>query len=260
MAKVKINLENVRKTYQNGQIVALDGASLDVLEHEVLCIVGPSGCGKTTLLRMISGLIDCEGGTIRVDGKVVSEPHPETAMVFQHFGLFPWKTVFENVAYGLHLKGAGRGEIQERTGYYIQMVGLNGFEKAFPHQLSGGMRQRVGLARALAVNPSVLLMDEPFAALDAQTREYLQEELSRIWLAEKKTVVFITHSIDEAVFLGDRIAIMSARPGRMREIRTVQVPRPRDMIQSKSDEHYIELRNYVWRQLKEVEVGRDGSW
>lgn len=249
--RVKIKLENVCKSFQQGRLAVMDGVDLEVREHEVLCIVGPSGCGKTTLLRMISGLIACDHGSIRIDGAEVREPHPETAIVFQHFGLFPWKTVAENVGYGLKLKGAAAGEVADRTAHYVQMVGLRGFEKAYPHQLSGGMRQRVGLARALAVNPSILLMDEPFAALDAQTREYLQEELSRIWLHEQKTVVFITHSIDEAVFLGDRIAIMGPRPARIREIREVHVPRPRDMIRSKSDAHFIQLRSYVWERLKE---------
>jgi NitT/TauT family transport system ATP-binding protein len=241
----------VTKTYSNGQVVALDNVDLDIQPNEVFCIVGPSGCGKTTLLRLLNGLITAEQGSVMVDGLEVAEANEQTAMVFQHFGLFPWKTVYENVAYGLRLRGRPQAEVDEVVRRYIGMTGLKGFEKSYPHQLSGGMKQRVGLARALSVNASVMLMDEPFAALDAQTREFLQEELARIWAVEQKTVVFITHSIDEAVFLGDRVAIMSPRPGRVQEVLEVDLPRPRDMIASKSDPRYAELRNYIWTKLKE---------
>lgn len=255
MTQAKIQLRNVTKTYNRGQVIALDNIDLDVHSNEVLCIVGPSGCGKTTLLRLLNGLITHDSGTITVGGKDVEDATENTAMVFQHFGLFPWKTVYDNVAYGLRLRRAPKAQVDEAVQYYINMIGLKGFERSYPHQLSGGMKQRVGLARALAVNTDVILMDEPFAALDAQTREFLQEELARIWATEKKTVVFITHSIDEAVFLGDRVAIMTPRPGRLKEILTVDLPKPRDMIESKSDPRFMELRNYIWTELKGVEAG-----
>ena len=197
----------------------------------ILCIVGPSGCGKTTFLRCIAGLTDISDGRSLVHGKPVTGPPDGVAMVFQHFGLLPWKTVYDNAAFGLAMAGAPAATIRERVAHYLDLVGLAGFEKHYPYQLSGGMQQRVGLVRALAINPSVLLMDEPFAALDAQTREILQEELLRLMERpdERKTMVFITHSIDEALLLGDRIAVMSARPGRISEMIEMPFGRPRDV-------------------------------
>lgn len=259
MTQVKIQLRDVIKTYSRGKVLALDQISLDVHPNEVLCIVGPSGCGKTTLLRLLNGLVLSDSGSVKVDGMEVEGPTEQTAMVFQHFGLFPWKDVYHNVAYGLALRHKSKAEMAEVVQHYIEMTGLKGFEKAYPHQLSGGMKQRAGLARALATHSDVLLMDEPFAALDAQTREFLQEELARIWVTEQKTVVFITHSIDEAVFLGDRVAIMTPRPGRIKEILQVDLPRPRNVIASKSDPRYMELRNYIWSQLKGVEASAGGA-
>jgi NitT/TauT family transport system ATP-binding protein len=216
-----------------------------------MCIVGPSGCGKTTFLRCIAGLTDLSTGQLLVDNKPVSGPPDGVAMVFQHFGLLPWKTVYENAAFGLAMANTPAEKIKERVNHYLDLVGLSGFEKHYPYQLSGGMQQRVGLVRALAMNPSVLLMDEPFAALDAQTREILQEELLQLMERpeERKTMVFITHSIDEAILLGDRVAIMSARPGRIKEILDVPFARPRDVDAMRADPRFAEMRTHIWHQL-----------
>ena len=212
----KIIVRKLSKRFADAGVTAFEGLDFEVAEHEVLCILGPSGCGKTTLLRVIDGLIVPDAGEVAIDGRRVTGPHADVAMVFQQFGLFPWKRLHQNVAYGLELRGRTRAEVERAVAHYTQLVGLGGFEQAYPFQLSGGMQQRAGLARALAVNPSILLMDEPFGSLDAQTRETLQEELGRILEHEPKTVVFVTHSIDEAIFLGDRILVMSRRPGRIR--------------------------------------------
>src|SRR6476620_6892872 len=201
---------NVSKMFLDGAVVAFRALNLEVRDKEILCIVGPSGCGKTTFLRCIAGLTDLTGGELAVARREVAGPPQGVAMVFQHFGLLPWKTVYDNAAFGLAMAHAPAAHIKERVGHYLDLVGLSGFEQHYPYQLSGGMQQRVGLVRALAMNPSVLLTDEPFAALDAQTREILQEELLQLMERpeERKTMVFITHSIDEAILLGDRIAVM----------------------------------------------------
>ena len=246
----KMQVERATRTFSDGAVVAFEDLNLDVLPNETMCIVGPSGCGKTTLLRCLAGLLQPTEGRVLLDGKPVVQPSPSVAMVFQHFGLFPWKTVYENVTYGLKLRGTPRGEWNDRVGPYLELVGLSGFEQMYPYQLSGGMQQRAGLARALALNPDVLLMDEPFGALDAQTRELLQEELLRILEREQKTMVFITHSIDEAIILGDRIAVMSARPGRIRELIDVGLPRPRNIQQLRSAERYADLRAHIWEELR----------
>ena len=246
----KIQIDNAGKTFLDGSVVAFRNLSLAVQPNEVLCIVGPSGCGKPTLLRCIDGLIPLSEGRILIDGQAVRSPSEQVAVVFQHFGLFPWKTVYDNVAYGLRLRGASREELAA-VGEYIRIVGLEGFEGRYPYQLSGGMQQRVGLARALAVRPSVLLMDEPFASVDAQTREILQEELLRIWERERQTMVFITHSIDEAILLGDRVVIMSARPGRVKETLDVPFPRPRDLEAVRALPAFAELRSHIWEQLRQ---------
>ena len=216
----------------------------------MVCLLGPSGCGKTTLLRAVDGLIVPDDGEVAIGGRRVTGPRPDVVMVFQQFGLFPWKRLRQNVAYGLELRRRPRAEIERAVAHYTALVGLGGFEQAYPYQLSGGMQQRAGLARALAVNPSILLMDEPFGSLDAQTRETLQEELSRILAREPKTVLFVTHSIDEAIFLGDRVVVMSSRPGRVREILTVGLPRPRDLNQVRADAHAITLRAHIWEELR----------
>jgi NitT/TauT family transport system ATP-binding protein len=250
----KITVRHLTKTYNSGKVVALQDVSFEVRAYESICILGPSGCGKTTLLRLLDCLIPRDRGEILLDGKPVTAPRPDVAMVFQHFGLFPWKNLEENIAYGLALRGHSKQEIAQRVKRYIELVGLKEFEKCYPYQLSGGMQQRAGLARALAVNPSLLLMDEPFGSLDAQTRETLQEELSKILEQERKTMIFVTHSIDEAIFLGDRILLMTPRPGKISETLTVEIARPRDITRVRSDPRSIQLRAYIWEQLK-----RDGN-
>jgi len=249
----KIVVRDATKRF--GGVVAFEHLSFEVGEHEVLCILGPSGCGKTTLLRVLDGLTAPSGGEVRIDGRPVTCPSRDVAMVFQHFGLFPWKRLEDNIAYGLRLLGRPKPEVCETVDRYVRLVGLAGFERHYPFQLSGGMQQRAGLARALAVNPSVLLMDEPFGALDAQTREMLQEELLRILDREPKTVVFVTHSVDEAIVLGDRILVMSARPGRVREVLTVDIPRPRDLAKTRADDRAIRLRTHIWDRLRRFAGG-----
>jgi NitT/TauT family transport system ATP-binding protein len=246
----KMRLESLTRTFLDGGVVAFQDLSLSVRTNEALCVVGPSGCGKTTLLRCMAGLIPPSEGQVFLDEAPVTEPNSSVVMVFQHFGLFPWKTVFDNVAYGLKLRGVPKSQWRERIEPHIQLVGLGGFESMYPYQLSGGMQQRAGLARALALNPQVLLMDEPFGALDAQTRELLQEELVRILEQEQRTMVFITHSIDEAIVLGDRIVVMSTRPGRIREVLDVGLPRPRNVQAARTSERYAELRQHIWDELR----------
>jgi NitT/TauT family transport system ATP-binding protein len=246
----KIRIQNATKRFDTAGVVAFENLDFDVAAHEVVCILGPSGCGKTTLLRAIDGLTPLTSGVILIDDRVVTGPSRDVAMVFQHFGLFPWKRLDQNVAYGLRLLGKSKAEIAAIVDRYVRLVGLAGFERSYPFQLSGGMQQRAGLARALAVNPSVLLMDEPFGALDAQTREMLQEELLRILEREPKTVVFVTHSVDEAILLGDRVIVMSARPGRVREALAVEIPRPRDVGRVRADDRAIKLRQHIWDELR----------
>ena len=245
-AGVHIRLKGLVKRY--GPLEVFRGIDLDVGEREIVAIVGPSGCGKTTLLRCIDGLIAVDAGEIRVDGEPVVEPIAGMAMVFQHFGLFPWKTVTENVAYGLRMAGASKDEIARRVPAFISLVGLSGFEHAYPYQMSGGMQQRCGLARALAIEPRVLLMDEPFAAVDAQTREILQFELLRIWESRPTTMIFVTHSIEEAVLMGDRVVVLKGRPSRIHETIEVDLPRPRSR-ETLSEPAFAALRERVWSTL-----------
>src|SRR3954470_9609949 len=246
-----IAAHNASKLFLDGAVVAFRQLSFDIRRNEIMCIVGPSGCGKTTLLRCIAGLTDLSSGELLVHGEGLAGPPDGVAMVFQHFGLLPWKTVYQNAAFGLAMAGTPEAKIKERVKHYLDLVGLIGFEKHYPYQLSGGMQQRVGLVRALAMNPSVLLMDEPFAALDAQTREVLQEELLALMerADERKTMVFITHSIDEALILGDRIAVMTARPGRIKEVLDMPFGRPREVDAIRADPRFAELRLHIWRQL-----------
>ena len=257
-AAFAIVAENASKLFLDGTVVAFRQLNLTVRQQEILCIVGPSGCGKTTLLRCIAGLADISEGRLLVAGRAVSGPPEGVAMVFQHFGLLPWKTVYDNAAFGLAMAGASAAHIKERVAHYLDLVGLAGFEKHYPYQLSGGMQQRVGLVRALAINPSILLMDEPFAALDAQTREVLQEELLLLMQRpdERKTMVFITHSIDEAILLGDRIAVMTARPGRIKEVVEVPFGRTRNMEAVRADPRFAELRAHLWHQLHTARPAR----
>jgi NitT/TauT family transport system ATP-binding protein len=263
-AAAAICARSAGKLFLDGAVVAFRQMTIEVRRQEILCIVGPSGCGKTTFLRAIAGLTDLSAGELLVFGRPVAGPPEGVAMVFQHFGLLPWKTVYQNAAFGLAMAGASRAQIAERVRHYLDLVGLTGFERQYPYQLSGGMQQRVGLVRALAVNPSILLMDEPFAALDAQTREILQDELLELMQRpdERKTMVFITHSIDEAILLGDRIAVMSARPGRIKEVMELPFGRPRDVEAVRADPRFAELRAHIWRQLRTEDGERttDNTW
>ncbi|MDF2998624.1 MAG: ABC-type transporter ATP-binding protein [Xanthobacteraceae bacterium] len=249
---VAIQADNASKLFVDGTVVAFRRLNLEVKRQEILCIVGPSGCGKTTFLRCIAGLTDISDGRLLVHGKPIDGPPDGVATVFQHFGLLPWKTVWDNAAFGLAMAHTPAAIIKERVSHYLELAGLVGFDRHYPYQLSGGMQQRVGLVRALAMNPSVLLMDEPFAALDAQTREVLQEELLALMDRpdERKTMVFITHSIDEAIILGDRIAVMSARPGRISEILDMPFGWPRDVDAIRADRRFTELREHIWNELR----------
>lgn len=237
-------------------VAALSDFSLDVGKGEFVSIVGPSGCGKSTFLNILLGLIKPDTGLMQLNGTRITGPGQERAMVFQEFGLLPWRTVQANVELGLELKGVLASQREERARELIKLVGLTGFERHFPHELSGGMKQRVGLARALATEPEVLLMDEPFAALDAQTRDLMQAELLQIWERTKKTVLFVTHSIEEAAYLSDRVIIMTARPGRTKEIIRIHLPRPRDYEMRLSPE-FNEIKAEIWSALKEELMARN---
>jgi NitT/TauT family transport system ATP-binding protein len=241
-----IVLSGAGKRY--GQLDVFRGIDLAVRDREVVAIIGPSGCGKTTLLRCIDGLMPLSAGSITIEGTRVSEPRQGVAMVFQHFGLFPWKTVYDNVAYGLKLARVPQDAVRERVPQFIKLVGLAGFESYYPYQISGGMQQRCGLARALATEPRVLLMDEPFGAVDAQTREILQMELLRIWQQRPTTMVFVTHSIEEAVLMGDRVVVLKGRPSSVHEVVEVDLPRPRDRA-TLALPRFAELREHVWNTL-----------
>lgn len=237
-------------------VAALSDFSLDVGKGEFVSIVGPSGCGKSTFLNILLGLIKPDTGLMQLNGTRITGPGQERAMVFQEFGLLPWRTVQANVELGLELKGVLASQREERARELIKLVGLTGFERHFPHELSGGMKQRVGLARALATEPEVLLMDEPFAALDAQTRDLMQAELLQIWERTKKTVLFVTHSIEEAAYLSDRVIVMTARPGRTKEIIRIHLPRPRDYEMRLSPE-FNEIKAEIWSALKEELMARN---
>lgn len=253
-AEPRIRVRGLGKHY--GALEVFRGIDFEVGEREIVAIVGPSGCGKTTLLRCIDGLLPHDTGEIWVGRERVEEPIAGVAMVFQHFGLFPWKTVSDNVAYGLRMAGASKAEIERKVPVFIKMVGLAGFEKAFPYQMSGGMQQRCGLARALALEPNVLLMDEPFAAVDAQTREILQFELLRIWEERPTAMIFVTHSIEEAVLLGHRVIVLKGRPSGIHEIIDIDLPNPRTR-ETLQLPRFAELRERVWgtlmREAREAE-------
>lgn len=242
----RIEINGISKNY--GDLQVFKDINLEFYEREIVTIVGPSGCGKTTLLRCIDGLLPATEGEIRIEGEVITEPREGVAMVFQHFGLFPWKTVSQNVGYGLKLAGASKKDLAEKVPYFINLVGLEGFETSYPYQLSGGMQQRCGLARALAMEPSVLLMDEPFAAVDAQTREILQFELLKIWDMRPMTMVFVTHSIEEAVLMGDRVVVLKGRPSSVFEVIDVDLPAPRSR-KTLSHPRFQEIREHVWADL-----------
>ena len=238
------------KPKNRDSVTALKELTLDVAKGEFVSLVGPSGCGKSTFLNVLLGLLKPDGGEIRLNGKQITGPGQERAMVFQEFGLLPWRTVLANVELGLELKGVQALVRRERAMELIKMAGLAGFASHYPHELSGGMKQRVGLARALVTDPEVLLMDEPFAALDAQTRDLMQMELLQIWDRTKKTVVFVTHSIEEAAYLSDRVIVISARPGRAKDVMKIALPRPRDYEMRLSAE-FNDIKARIWASLKE---------
>src|SRR6476660_1276383 len=246
-----LTVENLNKTYisQGSQTPALVDINLRIEEGEFICLLGPSGCGKSTLLKIIAGLIPATSGRITISGRPVSGPGPERAVVFQDYALFPWMTVRDNVEFGLEARRLPVAERREVSSRLLKVVGLSDFAERFPHQLSGGMKQRVSIARALAVDPSLLLMDEPFGALDAQTRHLLQDELLRIWREYRKTVVFVTHSIEEAIYLSDLIVVMTARPGRVKQIVMVTELRPRDMASVDMNQRQREVRAVLGEEI-----------
>jgi NitT/TauT family transport system ATP-binding protein len=244
-----IRIADLSKVFAKGrsEVKALEHFDLEVADGEFACLLGPSGCGKTTVLRILAGLEDKTGGTVELRGKEISKAGSDRGMVFQEFALFPWRTVRKNIEFGLEVKGVDEGGRSKISSSLIELVGLKGFENAHPKELSGGMKQRVGIARALANEPAVLLMDEPFGSLDAQTRNLMQKELLRIWSATRKTILFVTHSVDEAVFLADRIVVMTARPGKVREAIEVDLRRPRD----RTSKEFIAVRGKVLTELDE---------
>jgi ABC-type nitrate/sulfonate/bicarbonate transport system ATPase subunit len=256
---VKLEAQDIRLEYQQprtgSRLVALDGINLKIADGEFVSIVGPSGCGKTTFLSVVDGLIPASGGRILVDGKAVTKPGPDRAVVFQDASLLPWRTVRQNVLYGLECIGLAKSEANDRAERFIAMVGLRGFEHHYPYELSGGMQQRVNLARALVMDPQILLMDEPFASLDAQTRELMQEELLSIWSQSKKTVLFITHQIDEAIYLSDRVVVFSGRPGRVKEIIPVEIERPRK-LRLKREPPFHKNEDRIWTLIEDDVKGR----
>jgi NitT/TauT family transport system ATP-binding protein len=253
----RIDCASVYKWFPGG--IVLEDVNLTVEAGQFVCIVGPSGCGKTTLLRLMAGLAEADHGQVSIGGAAITAPSPRVAVVFQHFGLFPWKTVQRNVALPLHLAKTDRAEAERRVAEAIRLVGLAGHEGKYPAQLSGGMRQRAGLARALATAPDVLLMDEPFAAVDAQVREVLQEDLLALRDRLQQTIVFITHSIDEAITLGDRIIVMGTRPGRIVRDVIVPIEQPRTIAQVRRHPAYAGLREEIWQQLRQAAVEQAGA-
>jgi len=250
----KLEIRDVTKTFktEEGELKALDRFNVAVKPSEFLCIIGPSGCGKSTLLRLIAGLDEPSSGAIILDGKELKGPSPDRGMVFQEYSLFPWRTVLKNVTFGLELQKMAKQERYRIAKEYIELVGLKGFENMYPYELSGGMKQRVAIARAIAPEPSILLMDEPFGSVDAQTRNALQEELLEIWQRTKKTIVFVTHSVDEAVYLADRVAVMTARPGTLIKCAGIDIPRPRKRTSMEANEFREKL--LMWLSLERSKV------
>jgi NitT/TauT family transport system ATP-binding protein len=270
--ETKLEAQDIRLDYvqprTNTRLTALDGVNLQVMDGEFVSIVGPSGCGKTTFLSVVDGLIAASGGRVLVEGRVVTRPGPDRAVVFQDASLLPWRTVVGNVRYGLECQGVAARAANERAAHFIEMVGLSGFEQHYPYELSGGMQQRVNLARALVMDPKILLMDEPFASLDAQTREAMQEELLQIWVKAGKTVLFVTHQIDEAIYLSDRVVVFSGRPGKVKEIIPVGIERPR-RLRLKRESRFHAIEDRIWGLIDEdarsdrnrrTVDGKDGSF
>ena len=248
--RVKVKIDHVEKIYdgRKGKMIALNGVDLDIMENEFICVVGPSGCGKSTLLNIIAGLLEPTSGAVYVDGKKVEGTGTERGVVFQQYALFPWLTVMKNVMFGLKLKGMKDEEAKEIAMKYIKMVQLEDFVDSYPKELSGGMKQRVAIARAYAVQPEVLLMDEPFGALDAQTRTQLQSELIPTWQEEKNTCFFITHDVEEAIILATKVIVMSARPGRIKTIIDINLPYPRTQ-ELKMSKEFLELKAKIWGEV-----------
>lgn len=247
---LKLKIDNVKKIYngRNGEMIALNGVSLDIMENEFICVVGPSGCGKSTLLNIIAGLTEPTSGSVYCNGKEVTGTGTERGVVFQQYALFPWLTVKKNVRFALEMKGIKGEEADKLAMQYLEKVDLAKFADHYPKELSGGMKQRVAIARAYAADPEVLLMDEPFGALDAQTRTQLQTELLDTWEKDRKTCFFITHDVDEAIILAQKVIIMSARPGRIKEIVPIDIPYPRTQ-ETKMSPRFMELKNYIWSQV-----------
>lgn len=246
---IAVKVRHVSMRYPSGTL-ALEQVDLDVPRGELVTLLGPSGCGKTSLLKIIAGLLEPTVGEIRINDKTVYGPGPDRAFVFQDFALMPWATVLRNVAFGLELRGVAKSERNDVARHYIEEVGLAGFENNYPHELSGGMRQRAGLARALTVNADVLLMDEPFSAIDEQMRRKLQEDLLSLLRVEKKTVIFVTHSIEEAVYLSDRIAILSRHPGKVVEVVETQIDHDADPEIIRRDQRYLDTVDRIWHGLR----------
>jgi NitT/TauT family transport system ATP-binding protein len=256
----KVGLNEICLSYraQSGErLLALDHINLQVKAGEFLCVVGPSGCGKSTLLLLIAGLHQQTSGQILIDGQPVQGPGTDRIMIFQEHGLFPWLTVGQNVEFGMKMKGIGKAEREEKTAYYLRLVHLAKFKDSYIHQLSGGMRQRVAIARALATEPDVLLMDEPFAALDAQTRDLLHDELERIWSETGRTIIFVTHNVREAIRLGDRVALLTFRPGRVKREFPVNLPRPRHL----EDPHVARVAREILDELRdEINISLEAEY
>lgn len=248
----KLVIDQVGKVFstKGGEMVALDRTSFKVKEGEFITILGPSGCGKSTILRIVAGLEEPSSGKVYLDGHEVKGPGSDRGMVFQSYTLYPWLTVEDNIAFGLKLKGTSRKQCKEVAQHYLELIGLSGFEKHYPIQLSGGMKQRVAIARALANDPEILLMDEPFGALDAQTRSIMQEILLKVWEESKKTILFITHDVEESIFLADSVYVMTARPGRLKENIPVNLPRPRD-YNIKNSPEFLSLKTRLLDLIRE---------
>ena len=255
-ASGRIECRSVRKTYRDAaegtEVVALQGLTLDIEPREFLTLLGPSGCGKSTLLNILAGFEKPDSGTVLLDGRPIERPGPDRGVVFQDYSLFPWLNIQQNVEYGLRENGVSKTEASEIAARFLAMVALTGFERRYPHELSGGMRQRVALIRVLAIDPEILLMDEPFAAVDAQTRTILQEELQRLWQQTRKTVVFVTHSVDEAIYLSDRVTVMTARPAVVKAIVPIDLPRPRDATSDAFNSYRRDITQLIEHESRKV--------
>jgi NitT/TauT family transport system ATP-binding protein len=259
-AASSIAIERVSHGYRPARgrpVTALENVSLEVRDREFVALLGPSGCGKSTLLYLVGGFLPIQAGEISIGGRPIAGPGPDRGIVFQHFALFPWKTVIQNVRYGLEKQGLAGEECNRRARQFIELVGLAGFEASYPSQLSGGMKQRAAIARTLAIDPGILLMDEPFGALDAQTRSLMQAELLRIWQGSRKTVIFVTHDVQEAVFLAERIAVMSARPGHIKEI--VDAKFEREDPELTKSRPFIDMVDHVWNLVRSEAIRAQGT-